>query len=185
MSYQQSESDLRQEFGTVEESPALRVEEERAEQVIDALNADLAASYVLYHQLKKHHWNVEGAEFLELHRFLEEAYEDVEHHSDVIAERAQALGGVPVAGPTNLEEHSYVDFEGEDVYDVRTSLRNDMETFGDIIEHFRDHIELTNGLNDFASEEVLRSAIDDYEELAHHFEHYLEDDTLVVDEATH
>jgi starvation-inducible DNA-binding protein len=185
MSFQESESSIQQEFGTVEESPALRVEEDRAEQIIDALNADLAASYVLYHQLKKHHWNVEGAEFLELHRFLEEAYEDVEHHSDVIAERAQALGGVPIAGPEAHAEHSYVDFEGEDVYDVRTSLRNDMEMFGDIIEHFRDHIELTNSLGDYASEEVLRSAIDDYEDLGHHFEHYLEDDTLVVDQATH
>jgi starvation-inducible DNA-binding protein len=185
MSFQQSDADRRQEFGTVEESPALHIEKERAEQVIDALNADLAASYVLYHQLKKHHWNVEGAEFLELHRFLEEAYEDVEEHADVIAERAQALGGVPVAGPTNLAEHSYVEFEGEDVYDARTSLRNDMEMFGDIVERFRDHIELTNGLNDFASEEVLRAAINDYEEHAHHLEHYLEDDTLVLDEATH
>jgi starvation-inducible DNA-binding protein len=184
MSFQESDADLRQEFGTVDESPALRVEEERAEQVIDALNADLAASYVLYHQLKKHHWNVEGAEFLELHRFLEEAYEDVEEHADIIAERAQALGGVPVAGLTNLDDHSYVDFEGEDVYDARTSLRNDMEMFGDIIEHFRDHIELTNSLGDFASEEVLRAAINDYEEHAHHLEHYLEDDTLVLEEAT-
>lgn len=92
MSTQESDSRLRQEFGTVEESPALRIEGDRAEQIVDALNADLAASYVLYHQLKKHHWNVEGAEFLEVHRFLEEAYEAVEHHSDVIAERAQALG---------------------------------------------------------------------------------------------
>jgi len=185
MSYQESESSLRQEFGTVDESPALRIEADRAEQVIDALNADLAASYVLYHQLKKHHWNVEGAEFLELHLFLEEAYESVEEHSDALAERAQAIGGVPIAGPENLAEHSYVDFEGEDVYDVRTSFANDMEAFGDIVEHFRDHIELTNSLGDYASEEVLRAAITDYEDYAHHLEHYLEDDTLALDEATH
>ena len=185
MSSQESDSRLRQEFGTVEESPALRVDEDRAEQIIDALNADLASSYALYHQLKKHHWNVEGAEFLEVHRFLEEAYEDVEHHSDVIAERAQALGGVPVAGPEAHAENSYVDFEGEDVYDVRTSLRNDMTMFGDIIERMRDHIELTNNLGDYTSEEVFRAAIADYEEHAHHVEHYLEDDTLTLDEATH
>ena len=185
MSSQKSESNVRQEFGTVEESPALRIEADRAEQVIDALNADLAASYVLYHQLKKHHWNVEGAEFLELHLFLEDAYEAVEEHSDAIAERAQALGGVPVAGLEDLAEHSYVDFEGEDVVDIRTSLKHDMEMFADIIESFRDHIELANSLGDYTSEEVLRGAIPDYEEYAHRMEHYLEDDTLVLDEATH
>lgn len=85
----------------------------------------------------------------------------------------------------NLEDHSYVEFEGEDVYDVRTSLHSDMETFADIIERMRDHIELTNSLGDYTSEEVLRGAIADYEEYAHHLEHYLEDDTLVLDEATH
>ena len=185
MSSQKSESSVQQEFGTVDESPATRIEAERAEQVIDALNADLASSYVLYHQLKKHHWNVEGAEFLEIHRFLEEAYEDVEEHADVIAERAQALGGVPIAGPVNLDDHSYVEFEGENVYDIRTSLANDMEMLADIVERFRDHIELTSNLGDYTSEEVLRGAITDYEEYAHHLEHYLENDTLVLEEATH
>ncbi|PSQ32822.1 DNA starvation/stationary phase protection protein, partial [Halobacteriales archaeon SW_10_68_16] len=58
---------VNQEFGTVEESAALRLEEEKAEQIIDALNTDLAAAYVLYHQLRKHHWNVEGAEHRDLH----------------------------------------------------------------------------------------------------------------------
>ncbi|PSP87956.1 DNA starvation/stationary phase protection protein [Halobacteriales archaeon QS_4_69_34] len=186
MNTQQSEStERRQEFGTIEQSPALRIDADRAEQLVDALNADLAASYVLYHQLKKHHWNVEGAEFLDLHLFLEEAYEDVEEHADAIAERAQALGGVPVSGPANIEEHSYVDFEGEDVYDVRTSLHSDVVAFGDVVERLRDHVGLANDLGDYHTEDVFRHALDDYEEHAHHLEHYLEDDTLVLEDATH
>jgi len=50
----------RQAADTVE-SNALRLDTEKAEQIIDALNTDLADAYVLYHQLHKHHWNVEGA----------------------------------------------------------------------------------------------------------------------------
>jgi len=86
---------VRQSADSVEENK-LRLEQEKAEQIVDALNTELANSYVLYHQLKKHHWVVEGAEFLPLHEFLEEAYEHVEEGADVIAERAQAqaLGGV-------------------------------------------------------------------------------------------
>ena len=45
---------VRQEAGTVEEN-ALRLESGKAEQIIEALNADLANAYVLYHQLHKHH----------------------------------------------------------------------------------------------------------------------------------
>ncbi|MFC7154891.1 DNA starvation/stationary phase protection protein DpsA [Halomarina halobia] len=175
---------IRQPADEVEEN-ALRIDKDRSEQIIDALNTDLANSYVLYHQLKKHHWNVEGSEFLDLHRFLEEAYETVEEGADVIAERAQALGGVPVAGPSNQEERATVEFEGEDVYDIRTSLENDLAIYGDIIESLRDHIELTNNLGDYTTEEQLRGILVEVEEDAHHIEHYLEDDTLVLEEATH
>src|SRR6056297_4096638 len=124
---------VRQRFDEIEESDALRLDADKAEQIVDALNTDIANAYVLYHQLKKHHWNVEGAEFRDLHLFLQEAYENLEAGADMIAERAQAIGGVPVAGPANQQEHATIEFEGEDVYDVRTPLANDTEAYGDII----------------------------------------------------
>jgi DNA-binding ferritin-like protein len=170
---------VQQEFGTVEESEALRLDEERAEQVIEALNTDLADAYVLYHQLKKHHWNVEGAEFRDLHLFLGEAAENVEEAADELAERAQALGGTPVAGGRALEEHAPVEPEDQDVYDIRTSLEHDLEIYGDIIESLRDHVGLAENLGDHATAETLREILIDVEEDAHHIEHYLEDDSLV------
>ncbi|PSQ61270.1 MAG: DNA starvation/stationary phase protection protein [Halobacteriales archaeon SW_8_66_22] len=171
-----------QEFGTVEEN-SLRLGTEKAEQIIDALNTDLAAAYTLYHQLKKHHWNVEGAEFRDLHLFLGEAAEHTEEATDEIAERAQALGGTPVARMENLVEHSPVEAEDEDVYDIRTSLENDLEMYGDIIESLRDHVELATNLGDHATAEILRQILVQVEEDAHHVEHYLEDDTLVTESA--
>lgn len=170
---------VRQQAGTVEEN-ALRLEESKAEQIIDALNTDLAATYVAYHQIKKHHWNVEGAEFRDLHVYLGEVAADLEEGADEFAERAQALGGVPLSGGANYEEHAPVSPEGDDVYDVRTSLENDMEMFGDIIESLRDHIGLAEDLGDYTTGEVLRRNVEIVEEHIHHFQHYLEDDTLVT-----
>ncbi|MFP8956098.1 DNA starvation/stationary phase protection protein DpsA [Natrialbaceae archaeon A-CW3] len=175
---------VRQQADTVEEN-ALRLEQDKAEQIVDALNSELANAYVLYHQLKKHHWVVEGAEFRDLHLFFEEAYEHAEEGADLIAERAQALGGVPVSGPTNLERRATVEFEGEDVYDLRTMMENDLEMYGDIIESMRDSIELATNLGDHATAHMLREILFEVEDDAHHFEHYLEDETLVLDEATH
>jgi starvation-inducible DNA-binding protein len=180
-----TQKNVRQQAGTVEGSEALRIDQDKAEQIVDAFNTDLAASYVAYHQIRKHHWNVEGAEFLELHKYLGEVAEDLEAAADAFAERAQALGGVPIAGAANLEEAAPVEPEGEDVYDIRTSLANDMEMFGDMIETMRDHIGMMEDLGDYTSAEILRRYLEDLEEHAHHFEHYLEDDTLVVDEAAH
>ncbi len=169
--------------GEVDGSEALRIDAERAEQLVDALNADLADVYVLYHQLRKHHWNVEGAEFRDLHLFLGDAAEHAEEIADDLAERVQALGGVPHASPVTLQEAAGVVPEDEDVYDIRTSLANDMEMYGDIIETTREHIELAENLGDHATAEMLREGLVTIEDDAHHVEHYLEADTLVFEGA--
>lgn len=166
--------------GEVEGSDALRMDADRAEQVVDALNADLADAYVLYHQLKKHHWNVEGAEFRDLHLFLGDAAGTVEEITDELAERVQALGGVPHASPATLQSEASVEPEDEDVYDIRTSLANDMEMYGDVIEATREHVELAENLGDHATAQLLREGLVELEDDAHHIEHYLEDDTLVT-----
>ncbi|GAA5432977.1 DNA protection during starvation protein [Haloarcula japonica] len=171
---------VRREFGEVEENE-LRLDKEKSEQVINALNQDLADTYTLYHQVKKHHWNVEGAEFRDLHLFLGDAAGHAEEAADELAERAQALGGTPIAGGKAQEEHASVEPEGQDVYDIRTSLENDLEMYGDVIESLRDHIDLAENLGDHATAQILREIIVQTEEDAHHIEHYLEDDTLVLD----
>jgi starvation-inducible DNA-binding protein len=173
-----TQKNVLKEAGTVEDNE-LRLDVEKSEQVIDALNTDLAATFVLYHQLRKHHWNVEGAEFRDLHLFLGEAAENAELFADELAERAQALGGVPHASMSTLEEQAPVEPEDEDVYDIRTSLERDLEMYGDIIEALRGHIELFTDLGDHASAEIIRENLVQVEEDAHHLEHYLEDDTLV------
>ncbi|MFO7925135.1 MAG: DNA starvation/stationary phase protection protein DpsA [Halobacteriota archaeon] len=174
---------IRRRAGSVEET-ALKIDPDKAEQLVDALNTDLAATYVLYHQIKKHHWNVEGAEFLDVHEYLGDVAEDLEEDADAIAERAQAIGGVPLSGGATFEEHAPIEPEGEEVYGVRTSLENDVEAFGVIIESLRDHIGLANQLGDYTTEELLRDTLEVVEEHAHHLEHYLEDDTLVLESAT-
>ena len=175
-----TQKQARQRYGEVHESEALRIPSEKAEQLVDALNADLAATYVLYHQIKKHHWLVEGAEFHDIHEYLGEVAADLEEDADALAERAQALGGVPLSGGANYEEHAQVSPEDADAYDIRTSLENDLEMFGDVIETLREHVQLANNLGDYATEELLRDVLETVEEHGHHLEHYLEDDTLVT-----
>lgn len=179
-----TQKEAMREFGTVEEND-LRLDTDKSEQIIDALNTDLAAAYTLYHQLRKHHWNVEGAEFRDIHIFLGEAAERADEAADQIAERAQALGGTPVASMSQLQAHSPVEPEDDDIYDIRTSMAHDIEMYGDIIESLRDHVELATNLGDHATAEILRQILVEVEEDAHHLEHYLGDDTLVTESTMH
>lgn len=173
-----SQEQVLQTSGSVEPND-LRIDQDKAEQVIDALNTDLAASTVLWHQLRKHHWNVEGPDYRDLHLFYGEAYEAVGLAADEQAERVQALGGVPVSGPTAMAERSPVAFEGEDIYDIRTSMENDLEMFGDIIETVREHIDLARNFGDHATAHMLNEHLVELEEFAHTIEHFLGEDHLL------
>ena len=168
-----------QQAGTVQPN-RVRLDTEKATQVVEALNADLAATYVLYHQLRKHHWNVGGAQYRELHRFLGRAADEAEENADVLAERVGALGGVPVNGPAAFERHSPVPFEGEDVYDARTSLENDLEAYGDLIESVSSHVELAESLGDHATGQLLRQQLVGIESYAHEVEQFLAHDSLTL-----
>ena len=61
--------------------------------VIDILNRLLADEVALYVKTRNFHWNVEGSDFSELHKFFEGQYEELDEIMDEVAERARALDG--------------------------------------------------------------------------------------------
>lgn len=81
------------------------------EQMIQLLNARLADVTDLKSQVKQAHWNVKGAQFLQLHELFDEIAGRLEAQIDDIAERAVQLGGVAngtirqAAGASTLAEY--------------------------------------------------------------------------------
>ncbi len=63
------------------------------EQSVELLNKHLAAAIDLHAQVKQAHWNVRGPGFLAIHTLFDSVSELVEAWSDMLAERAGALGG--------------------------------------------------------------------------------------------
>jgi starvation-inducible DNA-binding protein len=62
-------------------------------QSMDILNKHLAAAIDLHAQVKQAHWNVRGGAFIAIHELFDKVASDVEEYSDLLAERAAALGG--------------------------------------------------------------------------------------------
>lgn len=60
--------------------------------VAGLLRQTLADEYILYTKTRKYHWNVEGPNFHDLHKFFESQYEDIDEVIDEVAERIRALG---------------------------------------------------------------------------------------------
>ncbi|MFL5787576.1 MAG: Dps family protein [Flavisolibacter sp.] len=60
--------------------------------VAQSLNKILADEHVLYIKTRRAHWNVEGPDFLNIHRFFEEQYKQLEQIIDDVAERIRTIG---------------------------------------------------------------------------------------------
>ncbi|MFX3623559.1 MAG: Dps family protein [Ectobacillus sp.] len=65
--------------------------------VINALNKQVANWNVLYVKLHNYHWNVKGPQFFTLHTKFEEFYTEAAAYIDELAERILALKGTPIA----------------------------------------------------------------------------------------
>ncbi|GGM62175.1 DNA-binding ferritin-like protein [Halarchaeum rubridurum] len=169
---------LRQEWDTVVDNE-LRLDRDAAARVVEALNADLSGLYILFNQLRKHYWTLEGREVRPVVEFLEDAADRLSEATDEIAIRVHALGGVPVNGPMGIRQHAPMGIEAADVYALRPSLENDLEAYAVLVAQLREHVALAQELGDETTVEILRGHLRTIEEDAHDVEKFLADDTLV------
>jgi starvation-inducible DNA-binding protein len=169
---------VRQEWSTIGENE-LRIDRQAAKRIVDALNAELSGLYILFNQVRKHYWLLEGAEREDLGGFLEDAADRLAETTDALAVRVHALGGVPVCGPMGIRQHAPLHIEAPHHYDVRSSLERDLDGYATLAALFRDHVEQVERVGDTATGELLRERLVILEDDAHVLERYLAEDTLV------
>jgi starvation-inducible DNA-binding protein len=72
------------------------------------LNRHLAAAIDLHAQVKQAHWNVRGGRFIGLHELFDTIAGQAEDWSDLLAERAGALGGAAEGTVQTAAERSHL-----------------------------------------------------------------------------
>ena len=75
---------------------------------IENLNQLLADTMTLRDMYKKHHWQVAGPTFYQLHLLFDKHYEAQNELVDMIAERIQLLGGVSLAMAPDVAETTLI-----------------------------------------------------------------------------
>ena len=96
-----------QAFGTVVAMPIGLSEPTRRESV-DNLNQILADTMTLRDLYKKHHWQVSGPTFYQLHLLFDKHFDEQSELVDQIAERIMMLGGVSVAMAADVAEATQI-----------------------------------------------------------------------------
>lgn len=96
-----------QPWGTLTDLPIALSENVRV-QSIESLNQLLADTISLRDMYKKHHWQVSGPTFYQLHLLFDAHYEEQSELVDTIAERIMSLGGVSVAMSHDVAEMTMI-----------------------------------------------------------------------------
>lgn len=96
-----------QPYGHLVKLP-IALSERACKQSVENLNQVLADTITLRDLYKKHHWQVAGPTFYQLHLLFDKHYEAQNELVDVIAERIQLLGGVSLAMAADVAETTLI-----------------------------------------------------------------------------
>src|SRR5437588_5648485 len=96
-----------QAYGKLTPMPIALDENVRAESV-ENLNQLLADTMTLRDMYKKHHWQVSGPTFYQLHLLLDKHFDEQSKLVDAVAERIQLLGGISIAMSHDVAEATII-----------------------------------------------------------------------------
>jgi starvation-inducible DNA-binding protein len=96
-----------QAFGTIAKLPN-GLSEKVCKDSVERLNQILADTMTLRDMYKKHHWQVAGKTFYQLHLLFDKHYDEQVELVDQIAERIQLLGGLSYAMAADVAENTNV-----------------------------------------------------------------------------
>jgi starvation-inducible DNA-binding protein len=149
------------------------IDEDKREQVADALKKALADTYAVYMKTHGYHWNVTGPEFRTLHLMFEEQYTEMWAALDQLAERIRALGVyAPGSGPA-MYALTEIQSGDNDVPEARVMVENLLRDHETLIRDLRDGLAVAGEADDTGSEDLLTQRIQTHEKTAWMLRAYL------------
>jgi len=122
--------------------------------VSETLQRNLATTISLYLKFKKYHWDIRGRFFRDLHLAYDEFIEEIFPAIDEQAERLVALGGSPIAAPTDVDRFSIIRVPTETVRDARTQVADLVGDLTRIGKGYRDDSQTVDEANDPATADL-------------------------------
>jgi starvation-inducible DNA-binding protein len=150
-----------QAYGTLAQYPIALDERVRAAS-IEALNQILADTMMLRDLYKKHHWQVAGHTFYQLHLLFDKHYGEQSTLVDALAERIQSLGGISVAVPHDVAEMTRIERPPRGREEVPVQLSRLLEAHEIMLKEVREAAKKAaeagdDGTNDLLVSQVIRT----------------------------
>lgn len=147
--------------------PEIGIKKENLSGVANILSGFLADEFILYTKTRNAHWNVEGPQFHEMHKFFESQYEELDEIMDSVAERIRMLGHY---APATLKHYLELTHLTEQPSQPNTANGFIKELLGDhesIIIRLRENINhIGNDLQDLGTSDFITGLMESHEKMA-------------------
>lgn len=101
------------------------------------------------------HWNVKGIHFIALHKLFDQLAEELEVHTDTVAERATTLGGVAQGNLTSVYTNTILEDSPLDTVSGEDPLKVLIERYAQVAKQVREQIDSCEKLEDKDSADIF------------------------------
>jgi starvation-inducible DNA-binding protein len=148
-----------QRYGTVSQRLPIGLNEDTRQESVTMLNQLLADTITLRDMYKKHHWQVVGPTFYQLHLLFDKHYEEQAVLVDAIAERIQILGGVAVAMAHDVAELSSIPRVPRDREEAPVQVSRLLDAHQRILKNCHDYASKADESGDDGSNDLIVSQL--------------------------
>ncbi|MHB1922175.1 MAG: Dps family protein [Chitinophagaceae bacterium] len=147
--------------------PNIGISEKNLKKVATSLNTLLADESLLYTKTRKYHWNVQGPQFNDLHKFLEGQYEELSKVIDEVAERVRKLGHFALGSMKDFLAVTHLLENNEEKLDGKNMLQYLLDDHETIIRILREEIvKCTDEFKDVGTGDFLTGILETHETMS-------------------
>jgi starvation-inducible DNA-binding protein len=134
----------------------------------------LADEYVLYTKTRNAHWNIQGDNFIELHKLFETQYDTLNIIIDDTAERVRSLGHFALGSLKDFLNVTQLNEQNEDFSDQNHILKTLLEDNESVIHSLRNHIPIVSDeYKDIGTADFMTGLMEQHEKISWMLRSYL------------
>lgn len=147
-----------QDYGTVIELP-IGLTPDFCLKSVNTLNQILADTMTIRDMYKKHHWQVAGHTFYQLHLLFDKHYEEQTELVDLLAERVQRLGRISIAMAADVAETTTIERPPRGREEAPAQISRLLEAHEIILKESRAGAKVADEAGDDGTNDVLVSDV--------------------------
>jgi starvation-inducible DNA-binding protein len=146
---------------------SIGITDDNRQSVANELAKILADETVLYIKTKKAHWNIEGANFYDKHKFFESQFGQIDELIDSVAERIRSIGHYAPATLKSYLDLTHLTEQTKEQNDSHGFIKELLEDHESIIIVLREQIKkFTDNFHDLGTGDFVTGLMETHEKMA-------------------